>query len=225
MRSSHRTRGVSILELSIVLAIITILAGITVASLNAVRSRTTFSAVATNIVNEMRRARMQSMNRGMYTAFVVNTNLTGTNARTWWVIQTDKNFLTNFISSGFSPAGCVAPCVILSTGTLPGAPDTTFGLTSGSFRSIVPTTTGLPAPLATIPDNPSSGSKWCSFCLASGQTNWGAILFAPGGEAKFSNGTGLGQQLVLTNTRDNVTRAKLIAVLAKNGMIETFDKP
>lgn len=77
-----------------------------------------------------------------------------------------------------------------------------------------------------IPDDPST-SKHCSFCFGTGgQAGWGAVLFQPGGEAKFSSGGNLvGQQFVMVSTRDNVTRAKLVAIVAKNGLIETFEKP
>jgi prepilin-type N-terminal cleavage/methylation domain-containing protein len=219
---SHR-RGVTLIELAIVLGIIAILAALAVGTLDKVRSRASFSSVTNQVANEVRKARMESLKRGTYTAFIINTNTTGANPLTWYVIQASNTFMTNFRSSGFSPGGCTAPCAIISQGTLPGLPLTSFPASNIGYGS------APPAPFDGVNWNPTSGNKYCSFCLTSGANGWGAIEFSPGGEASFSasnDGTNFhtGQSFTLTSTADSVTRLKIIATIGHTGLIETFEK-
>lgn len=200
-------RGVTLIELAIVLGIIAILMGLSVASLQAVRSRASFSGSTTEVVSELKRARMESFSRGTYTAFIIDTT-----THQWWGIQT-----TNAFTLGtFTPASCTAPlCTMISSGRLP--TDITFGPTAGYGVA-------LPAPLSGIPTAPAANPRYCSFCAAAGGR--GSILFAPGGGAIFSAGpTGvLGQQLTMTQTRDNVTRRKVVAIVERTGLIEAFER-
>lgn len=207
-------RGVTLLELAIVLGIIAILMGLSVASLQAVRTRASYSSVANEVVMAVKRARMEAITRGRYTAFILDRSGAGPNGlHRYWTIQTTNAF--NLTTFSTNPAACNTPpaCEILTSGTLPSGvafgPDN-YGAT-------------LPAPLGTIA---LANSSPCSFC-ATTPTNWGSILFAPGGAAAFSaTPAGIGQQFTIVGTRDTVQpRVKAVAVVGRTGLIEAFDKP
>jgi hypothetical protein len=182
---------------------------LSVASLQRVKSRASFSAVSTEVMNGVKRTRMEAMNTGQYTAFVVDLNT----PQRWFSIRTNNAFDL----ATFSPAACnVATCQILAQGELPTG--ISFGPTAGYGAA-------LPAPLTGVPTNPASQPKFCSFCRTAGPANWGSVLFAPGGSVVFSDGpAAIGQQLTMTSTRDGITRYKAIAIVAKTGLIESYEK-
>jgi prepilin-type N-terminal cleavage/methylation domain-containing protein len=208
-------RGVTLLELAVVLGIIAIMTALAVGSLQRVKSRASFSGVSNEVVSELKRTRIEALNKGVYTAFIINTNATGANANTWWGIQTTNGFdLPTFQSN---PWGCNTPpsCVILTNGTLP---------TGISFGPATGYGAALPAPLNGIA---LAATSKCSFC-ASSPAGWGSVLFSPGGAPTFSNTpAGTGQQFTLQGTLDTGTttpRIRTIAVVAKNGLIESYEK-
>lgn len=207
-------RGVTLLELAIVLGIVAILMGLSVASLQAVRTRASYGSTSSEVIGAVKRARIEAINRGRYTAFILDRSGSGPNGlHRYWTIQTTNAFsLTTF--SG-NPAACNTPpsCEILTSGTLPA------GIAFGPDNYGA----ALPAPMGSIA---LANSSACSFCATS-PSNWGSILFSPGGAAAFSAApAGIGQQFTIVGTRDtNVARVKAVAVVARTGLIEAFDKP
>ena len=218
-----RRRGITLIELAIVLAIIGILVAITVASLGGLKSRTSFNAAANQVVSEVRRTRLESLNRGTYTVFVIDAN-----TQNWYGAQTNTplnnpasvvTWLTTFAGA---PAACnAAPgCLVFTRGQLPDWPSAFFPNATHPGTAY----SGLPAPLSAI-----TSTTACNFCMTTTPVRWGAVAFAPGGSVTFSVDPGaIGGQFTMNGERDTVAaarRIKTVAIVSRDGLIEAYDKP
>lgn len=205
-------RGMTLVEIAMVMAIIAILTTISVASIQGVRNRAGFGAASVEVVSALKRTRIEALSKGVYTAFIVETAPSPPPAR-WWSIQTDATFSL----STFDPSSCTAPaCTILDRGLLPS--DVSFGPAAGygaafpqPFNGVV--VTGLPV-------------NYCSFCVATG-TKRGALVFSPGGQVGYGGSTvaaGFGQQFSITSTRDQVTRTLGVVIVTRTGLIDSYER-
>jgi type II secretory pathway pseudopilin PulG len=223
MRAVRSNRGVTLIELAVVFALITVLTALSVAALNGLKSRASFSATSNEVVSMVRKTKIEALNRGTYTIFVINQNTTGASPLGYWSIQTDqpiatsaalKTWLNTFAGAPTSTCAGLPGCDILGSGSLPGGTTATFAGTYGS---------ALPAPFASL----ATMSSTCSFCTTSGPSNWGAVMFSPGGTVIFSNEptAGPGAHFSLTGSRDiNVARVKTVAIIKRTGLIEAYEK-
>ena len=197
-------RGVTLLEIAVVIAIIGILGALSVASLQSIRSRAVFGGAAGDLMGALRQTRSEALGRGQATAFIIDTV-----GGQYWGIQTTSAFDV----TTFSPA----TSIYITDGSLPRG--VTFGPSTGYGAA-------LPAPMTGIPI-----STKCSYCVTS-PAGYGAIVFDPGGRATFSVGTGgiqaagsgIGQQFTLTSTRDNVLRLMAVTIIGQTGAIESFER-
>lgn len=193
-------RGITLLEVMVVVAIVGILAALSVVTLQGMKQRASFGATVQDVEAAVRETRVQALARGTDTAFVVDT----VNNRYWGV---ERN--AAFDMSAFD----LSTATILLTGTLPEG--TVFGPTAGYGAA-------LPAPFNGVPTPTAAG---CTFCTGTGTTGLGIMLFESGGPVRFSGSpTDPGQQFTITATRDNVTHTAAVAVIARSGVIQLFEK-
>ena len=227
MKAVRARRGLTLIELAMVFALITILTAISVAALNGLKSRATFNATANEVVSMVRKTRIEALNRGTYTIFVINRNNPTAPVsfpnQSYWSIQTDQpittpaelsTWLTAFASDPTGTCTGLPGCAILQNGTLPGSPTASF---AGNYGA------ALPAPFANFA-NASTNS--CTFCNST-PSLWGAVMFSPGGGVVYSTPptSGAGAHFTLTGTRDVVVaRTKTIAIVARTGLVEAYDK-
>jgi prepilin-type N-terminal cleavage/methylation domain-containing protein len=201
-----RSAGFSLIEVSVVLAIIAILASLGIASLMDTTKRASFSSVAGDLITGIRRTQQESTGRGEYTAFIVDTV-----GNRWWGIQTDASFDL----STFDPAN---PGNLIVSGTFPsGANKVVFGPAAGYGSTLSKPFDGVPTTSAGSPNLP-----YCSFCDTG--TGMGAILFEPGAEViKYNGGPNTpGQQFTVQWSYKKMTETLVVAVVTRTGLIETF---
>lgn len=205
-------RGMTLVEMAMVMAVIAILMTISVASVQGIRNRAGFGAASVEVVSALKRTRIEALSKGVYTAFIVETAPASGPAR-WWSIQTDSSFSL----ASFDPAACTGPaCTVVDSGLLPS--DVSFGPAAGygaafpqPFNGVA--ITGLPV-------------NYCSFCVATG-TKRGALVFSPGGQVGYGGSAvaaGFGQQFSITSTRDKVTRTLGVVIVTRTGLIDSYER-
>jgi prepilin-type N-terminal cleavage/methylation domain-containing protein len=202
-----RPPGFTLLEMMVAVALVAVLAALSLSAYDRLTSQANFSGVLGNLVTSLRRTRVEAAGRGVATSFVVDT----ANNR-WWGIEAPIGWTLD----GFDPA---APGKVIVSGTFPtGSGKTVFGPAAGYG-------TVLPAPFATVPVTSSqlAALPYCSFCNPEGR---GAIVFQPNGTASFSGGPTVplpqGQQFTVQSPMDG--RTVLIAVIARTGLVEVFEQ-
>lgn len=201
-------RGVTILEVMVVVGIVAALTAMSLGAYDQLTSRADFSSVLGNLVTSVRRTRSEAAGRGVATAFVVDTR----NNR-WWGIEAPAGWTL----AGFDPNN---PGTVIVSDTFPtGSGKAVFGPSSGYGST-------LPAPFASVPviGSQSPALPYCSFC--SSDTGLGAILFQPNGAASFSGGAlqpgAQGQQFTIQSGAGG--RTVLLAVVARTGVVEVFEQ-
>jgi prepilin-type N-terminal cleavage/methylation domain-containing protein len=211
---SSPPRGFTLIELAVVLAIISVILGLSISALQAMKTRATFANVSAETAMAVRRARAEAFGRGTPTAFVLDTV-----GKRWWSLEAPSGVnLDSFdpTNAVFDPA---RPARLIASGKLG---------TAASFGPAAGYGVALQAPFAAIPvlSTQAPALPYCSFCRASGtNTGFGAILFTPAGRTTFSGGpAGLGQQFTLTGQSGNATRTVLVAVVERTGAIEIQEK-
>lgn len=209
-------RGFTLIELAIVLAIVSILAGLSLSALQAMKTRATFSNVSAEMAMAVRRTRAEAFGRGTPTAFVVDTV-----GKRWWSLEAPGGVnLDSFDPTlALFDANATLQARLITSGKLG---------TAASFGPSAGYGVALQAPFAAIPvlSTQSPALPYCSFCRASGtNTGFGVIQFSPAGRTTFSGGpAGLGQQFTLTGLSGNATRTVLVAVVARTGAVEIQEK-
>ena len=201
-----RSRGFTLIETMMAVAVIGVLAGMSAIALSRMKTRGNFSSATGDFIATLRTARAEAFARGNQTVVVVDID-----AGLWWAIE-DVNgdfSLASFSASTPAPS----PDRLIYSGTLPAG--TSFGPLDGWGAA-------LPQPYSAIPtgylnivlaDGGSGGVadisvdggsaapnfKYCSFCDTSSKK--GAITFLPSGGAIFSGGPlSVGQQISLQDT-------------------------
>ena len=195
------------LEITVVLAIISIIAAMGMASLGAMKSRANFTSTVGEVLNGLRYTRAAALAKGTSTAFIVDTA-----GNRWWSVEKPPALTLDTFSAS-------APGTVLKTGTLPSG--ITFGPVTGFGSS-------LPSPLAGIPTlaSQSPNFRYCSFCRTSGtNTGFGMIEFQAGTGAIFNSGPStLGQQFTLTTTLNGKVRVIAIAIVTRTGASQSIEK-
>ncbi|MCI0571755.1 MAG: prepilin-type N-terminal cleavage/methylation domain-containing protein [Myxococcaceae bacterium] len=197
---AQRSPGFTLLELAVALAIAAILTALSVAALDGLRTRASFSNVSARIAQGVRQTRAEAFGRGVATAFIVDT----VDGR-WWGVEAPDGFDVD----AFDPA---APGTVIVSGSFPEG--ITFGPTDGYGAS-------LAAPFAGVPVTSA-----CSFCRDAGTNQgFGAVVFEPRGGARFLGAPrAMGHQFTLTGTHRGATRTLAVAILGLSGVVETFER-
>src|SRR5690242_10832251 len=141
-------RGLTVLELMVVVGIAAVLAAMSAGAYDQITSRADFSSVVGNLVTSVRLTRSEAAGRGVATAFVVDTR----NNR-WWGVEAP----TGWSLAAFDPT---APGTLIASDTFPtGSGKAVFGPAAGYGGR-------LPAPFASVPVITSQAPTfpYCSFC-------------------------------------------------------------
>jgi prepilin-type N-terminal cleavage/methylation domain-containing protein len=207
-RASLRPRGITLLEVMVVVGIVAVLTAMSLGGYERLTSRANFSSVLGNLMTSLRRTRSEAAGRGVATAFVVDTR-----GNRWWGVEAPAGWTLG----GFDPS---SPGTVIVKDTFPtGSGKAVFGPEAGFGAA-------LPAPFATVPvlAAQSPALPYCSFCNP--DTGLGAIVFQPTGAASFSGGTlapgSQSQQLTIQGPNDG--RTVLLAVTARTGVVEVFEQ-
>jgi prepilin-type N-terminal cleavage/methylation domain-containing protein len=213
-----RTQGFTLVELMLVLAIVGVMMGAGLASLQGVKNRADFSQQTGDLVAAIRRTRAEAIGRGSITTFIVDTV-----GKRWWSLVTTTGFdLTNF-----NPALPQNSGELLVSGSL-SPPKVDFA--PAGYGAL------LPAPFASVPTMTGQAPAYvyCSFCLTGGgNTGFGSISFEPGHDIQFSPVAGngyrtpgmLGEQFTLGGDLGNGSmRTIAVAVIANTGVVEVFER-
>jgi type IV fimbrial biogenesis protein FimT len=218
MRTCAHSRGFTLLEMMVTLALIGILAGLSIAALGSIKQRGTFVASSGDLLEAVRQTRSEAFSRGSPCVFVVDTTL-----KQWWVID-DVGGVFN-IATFVAATPAPAPAILINSGTM--ASTVSFG------PSTNPTGygTALPAPFAGVPSyqgsSPAPAFGYCSFCSTNSGDVTGAITFYGSGGAAFSggpNGT-TGQQFTVNAPQPGGLGLQImtIAVIGRTGAIASFE--
>jgi prepilin-type N-terminal cleavage/methylation domain-containing protein len=210
-------RGFTLMEMMVVIAIVGVMAALSVAALNGLKSRGNFVSSTGDLVEGVRRTRAEAFSRGSPCVFVIDTA-----GNRWWSIV---DFALAFNLTTFDPNNpAPAPDILLASGTL--ASKVAFGPsgTPGGYGA------ALPAPFAGVPSTSSSSPApafpYCSFCSTGAPAGYGAITFYGTGGAIFSGGpSAIGQQFTIQAPQPNGQgfQVMTVAVVGKTGAVAQFE--
>jgi prepilin-type N-terminal cleavage/methylation domain-containing protein len=201
----ERPRGFTLLEVLTALAIVGIMAGLSISSLSGLKKRGTFVSGAGDLIEGLRLTRAEAFGRQSPCVFVIDT----VNNRWWSIADVDNNFaIGSFNASTPNPS----PDVLLASGTLPTG--VTFGPSTGYGAS-------LPAPYAGVTANSA-----CSFCVTAGGNTFGSITFYGAGSAVFSaNNTSIGNQFTIQAPKASGSGLQVMtfATVGRTGAVASFE--
>jgi prepilin-type N-terminal cleavage/methylation domain-containing protein len=205
------SRGFTLLEIAVVLAIIAIVSAIGLGALSLVQKRADYSGTMGYLVGSLRRTRSEAFGRGINTAFVVDTA-----GGQWWGVEAPTGWSLN----SFNPS---SPGTVIASGSLPTG--MRFGPTAGYGVALPDPFSGIPT-LST--QTPTPNYNYCSFCNTSApNTGFGAILFDATGGASFLAGhtsAVAGEQFTVQGTYGNLVRTSAVAVVGRTGVVESFEQ-
>jgi prepilin-type N-terminal cleavage/methylation domain-containing protein len=213
----RRPSGFTIVEMMTTLAIVGVLAALSVAALGGMKNRGRFVSSSGDLLEGVRLTRSEAFSRGNPCVFIIDT--VGGN---WWSVT---DVASAFSLSTFNPAAPVAGTdVVLASGTL------TTGVTFGPGGSPGGYGVALPQPFAGVPSfsgsTPAPNFAYCSFCSTGAPAGYGAITFRGSGGAIFSGGpAAIGHQFTVQAPKPTGTGLQImtIAVIARTGAVTTFE--
>ena len=200
-------RGFTLVEAMIVVAIIGVLATVTIGALGGLKQRGTYVAASGDLLVGIRRTRAEAYGRGNTTVFVVDS----IGGRWWSIADVDDNFLIDtFVPTAPAPGNDV----LLDTGTFPTG--VSFGPAAGYGA--------LPRPFAII-----TATSPCSFCKSGAPNDgFGAISFRTTGGATFAGAVGAataaGGSVVVQGTATAGKYTMAIAVVGRTGASQTYER-
>jgi prepilin-type N-terminal cleavage/methylation domain-containing protein len=213
-----RHRGFTLIEMVVAMAIVGIMAGLSIAALSGLKKRGNFVSATGDLLEGLRLTRAEAFSRQAPCVFIIDT----VGNRWWSIIDIANAFnLTTFAPATPAPA----PAVLLASGTLPTG--VIFGPsgTPGGYGA-----TYLPAPYGGIPGNTSTSPTpygYCTFCLSSGtNAGFGSISFYGAGSAVFSaNSSAFGNQFTIQSPQPGGSglQTMTFAVVARTGAPATFE--
>jgi general secretion pathway protein H len=205
--------GVTLIEMVVVIAIVGVLAGLSVAALNRLKSQPSFANEAAEVEAALRRARAEAFSRGLRTAFVIDTE-----GHRWWTVEAPGGFDLSTFNPG-APAGLITSGAFSRVTPLT-PPATTFGPQSGYGKALAAPFARVPVLASEAPNRP-----FCSFCLTGGSLpGFGFVEFEAGGAPRFSGGpAAVGQQFTITGASDVGSRTRVFVIVAHTGMLDTLE--
>jgi prepilin-type N-terminal cleavage/methylation domain-containing protein len=226
LRTSRRARGLTIIELMVVLAIIATVAAFAAVSMNRARPRGSLAGATIQLRALLHQARQQALVSGADVAvlfFPGVSAIQGSLGRV--VVYQDGTFdffnpaaAVHFnaydpVALGAGPRGQV-----IETYDLPR--EVNFGPATGLGSSAI-----LPAPFATIPVTAE-----CTFCAGIGTARRGAVVFDRRGRARFYGADGPplvvdGGSIALTapDLQTTTPLVRLLAVTATTGSLQSVN--
>jgi prepilin-type N-terminal cleavage/methylation domain-containing protein len=215
---SRRHRGFTLIEMVVAMAIVGIMAGLSIAALSGLKKRGNFVSATGDLLEGLRLTRAEAFSRQAPCIFIIDT--VGNN---WWSIVDVAN---TFNLSTFAPATpAPSPAILLASGTLPTGvifgPSTSPGGYGANY---------LPAPYGGIPGNASTSPTYpyCTFCLSTGgNAGFGSISFYGAGSAVFSanSSSWIGHQFTIQSPQPGGSglQTMTFAVVARTGASATFE--
>ncbi len=219
-------RAFSLIEVSVVLAIVGIMSAIAVWSFTALKGKLSQGNFASDLVSATHQARLRAMSKQRNVALVILSG-TGAASNDGYYELDDLSSAQNLSTPAnlASVAGVFNPSV--SGFSLPAAYSVRL-IGSGLAKNTAfytgtnawGTATSFPFPFAATSTNTSGGA--CSFCTA----NTGAVAFLPNGRAVFSaaSGTPTSGAIVLDQTgqgASGVVAYRKALLISQSGMIES----
>jgi prepilin-type N-terminal cleavage/methylation domain-containing protein len=213
-----RHRGFTLIEMVIVMTIVGIMAGLSIAALSGLKKRGNFVSGVGDLLEGLRLTRAEAYSRQAPCVFIVDT----VGNRWWSIIDIANTFnLTTFAPATPAPS----PAVLLASGTLPSG--VIFGPsgTPGGYGAdyLPPPYGGIPGDTAISPTYP-----YCTFCLSAGtNAGFGSIAFYGAGSATFSanSNTWIGHQFTIQSPKPGGSglQTMTFAVVARTGASATFE--
>jgi prepilin-type N-terminal cleavage/methylation domain-containing protein len=211
-----RHRGFTLIEMGVAMAILGIMAGLSIAALSGLKKRGNFVSATGDLIEGLRLARAEAFSRQAPCVFVVDTV-----GNRWWSIIDVAN---TFTLGTFAPATpAPSPAILLGSGTLPTG--VIFGPSGspGGYGADY-----LPSPYGGVPGDTATSAPatypYCTFCLASG---FGSITFYGAGSALFSANSNLwvGHQFTIQSPKPGGIglQTMTFAVVARTGASATFE--
>jgi prepilin-type N-terminal cleavage/methylation domain-containing protein len=232
-RFARKPRGVTLIELMVVVAIIAGIAAYAGFRMTRARPRASLSSATIELRALLHQARSQALVSGADVWVMVFPGVSG-DARSLGRVVVYQDGLFNFFVAGsavhfggYNPltlgagkdAGGNFKAEVITTFDLP--PDVTFGPAAG-----LGATATLKAPFASIPVTAE-----CTFCAGTGTARRGAVVFDPRGRARFYNADGLplpvdGGSLSLTSTElvNATPLIRLVAITATTGSLQSVNQ-
>lgn len=201
----RRSRGFTLLEVLTALAIVGVMASLSIYAMSGLKKRGTFVSATGDLIEGLRLTRAEAFGRQAPCVFVVDT----VNGQWWSIADLDNNFAIGT----FNPATPnPAPDVLLASGTLPSG--VTFGPSTGYGAT-------LPTPYAGVAANSA-----CTFCVTAGGNTYGSITFYGAGSATFSaNGTAIGNSFTIQAPKQAGSGLQVMtfAVVGRTGAAATYE--
>jgi prepilin-type N-terminal cleavage/methylation domain-containing protein len=212
----RRARGMTLIEIVVVLALIAIVAALSLNALSGLQPQANYSKVSSDFMGALQQARAEAFGQGATIAFVVDTA-----GNRYWAVQPLSVDTATFLDT-FDPADPEASGKIIVNGTMTSG--VTFGPAAGYGQA-------LTVPFANVPSyassSPAPNENYCSFCRTSGtNSDFGLIVFDPTGSVRFNSEAPAapGQQVTITGTINNMAKTQTLAIIAASGVIERFEK-
>lgn len=231
-----RSKGFTLVELMVVVAIVSVITALSVSTYAGISERTAPQNAAYDLSAAFSKARARSAERNANVWLIIwpSTGKGGVTGNGAWALYEDfdGSFKLNTVSSpeGLTSSGQNR---VLQTEFLDNYPkkNVKFGVPASSSAA----RTGLQLDKSTAADNAAKNAilsdsdlgDGCNFCDGSGATARGAIIFTPDGEARFVNSSGAyinpagGGRIVMVD-RDAQNRAFYFGVSQPTSFVRFF---